>query len=111
VSYRTESDALTPAQTAALARYRARWTAIRRSTEPADRGAAEEGVRLAYRAAGLEPSARIVWCESPVALSDLAQRVSRSDGPNVGWVLIERLRRRIATQVRQRLARSIPPTR
>jgi hypothetical protein len=107
VSYRTESDALTPAQTAALARYRARWTAIRRSTEPADRGAAEEGVRLAYRAAGLEPSARIVWCESPVALSDLAQRVSRSDGPNVGWVLIERLRRRIATQVRQRLSRRL----
>src|SRR6478735_10697404 len=83
VSCRTEDNALTPEQRAALARYRARWSAIGRSTEPADRGAAEAGVRLAYRAAGLEPPAQIVWCDSPVALSQLAQRISRGDGPNV----------------------------
>jgi hypothetical protein len=105
VSCRTEDNALTPEQRAALARYRARWTAIGRSTEPADRGAAEAGVRLAYRAVGLEPPARIVWCDSPVALSRLAQRISRGDGPNVRWALIDRLRRRFAAQIRQRLPR------
>jgi len=107
VSSRTDDDALTPEQTAALARYRARWSAIGRCTEAADRDAAEQGVRLAYGAAGLEPPARIVWCESPAALSRLTQRISKSDGPNVRWALIDRLRRRFAAQIRQRLSRRV----
>ena len=72
---RIEDTALTAEQTKALVRYRTRWTAIRRSTEPADRGAAEEGVRLAYRAAGLSPPVRFLWCEGPVALSRRALSV------------------------------------
>ena len=72
VSLPTEYKALTPAQTAVLRDYRARWAAIRRSTEAADRSAAEEGVRLAYNAAGLKPPTRLVWCESPLALFQLA---------------------------------------
>ena len=43
----TEHWALSAEQTAALDRHCARWLAIRRSTGPADRYAAEEGVRLA----------------------------------------------------------------
>src|SRR6266702_8166741 len=95
-----EDKPLTPEQRAALGRYRARWAAIRRSTEPADRGAAEEGVRLAYRAAGLAPPARLVWCDSPIALAERAQRASRADGPNVKPALIGRLRRQVAAMVR-----------
>src|SRR5258708_40132859 len=63
----TDDQALTPEQTAALARYRARWSAIRRSTPPADRSAAGEGGRLAYRAAGLKPPARLAGGDSPIA--------------------------------------------
>ena len=99
----TKHGALTSEQTAALARYRARWAAIRRSTEAADRYAAEEGVRLAYHAAGLDPPARLVWCESPVALSALARRVSQADGPNVRSLIIDRLRRQVAACVRRRI--------
>src|SRR5581483_7048200 len=88
---RTEDTALTPEQSRALGRYRARWTAIRRSTELADRGAAEQGARLAYRAAGLSPPARFVWCDGPVAMSRRAARISRRDGANVRWALIDRL--------------------
>jgi hypothetical protein len=96
----TRYETLTPEQTAALARYRARWTAIRRSTASADRGAAEEGVRLAYRAAGFAPPARLVWCESPVALSMAALRPSREDGPNIRPQLIDRPRRQVAARLR-----------
>src|SRR5271165_4829973 len=74
--------ALTAEQAAALDRYRARWLAIRRSTAPADRGAAEEGMCLAYQVAGLKPPAR---------------------GANVRSALIDRVRRRVARLVRKRL--------
>ena len=99
----TRYETLTPEQTAALARYRARWTAIRRSTASADRGAAEQGVRLAYRAAGLEPPARFVWCESPIALSMAALRPSRADGPNIRPQIVDRPRRQVAALVRKRI--------
>ncbi len=94
----TDGQVLTREQTAALNSCRARWAAIRRSTEPADRAAAEEGVRLAYRAAGLTPPARIVWCGSPVELSLLAQP-SRADGAGVRSELLTRLRRKVAVRV------------
>jgi hypothetical protein len=102
-----EHAALTSEQTASLSRYRARWAAIRRSTAPADRGAAEEGVRLAYCAAGLTPPARFVWCESPLALSHLAREVSFADGSNVKFALIERPRRKVAAAIRRRLHRRV----
>ncbi|MBV9565609.1 MAG: hypothetical protein JOY90_34930 [Bradyrhizobium sp.] len=95
--------ALTAEQRAALGRYRARWLAIRRSTEPADRDAAEQGAGLAYQAAGLQPPARFVWCDSPVALSHLAARPSPADGANVRSALIDRIRRQAARQVRKRI--------
>jgi hypothetical protein len=96
-------ETLNADQTAALGRYQARWAAIRRSTEPADRGAAEEGVRLAYRAAGLDPPARLVWCDSPVALLQNARRPSRADGPHVGSRVVGRLCRQVSTRIRSRI--------
>jgi hypothetical protein len=107
VSSRTEDDVLTPEQTRALDRYRVRWLSIRRSTEPADRGAAEEGARRAYRMAGLAPPERLVWCDSPVVMSRLARRISRRDGVNVRWALIDRTRRQAAARIRSRLSRRL----
>ncbi|MFH8468559.1 DUF6745 domain-containing protein [Streptomyces sp. NPDC017991] len=41
------------------------WRATAAATGPGDRAAAEEGVRLAYRRAGLAGPERIVWTRSP----------------------------------------------
>ncbi|MEU5108369.1 DUF6745 domain-containing protein [Streptomyces sp. NPDC021354] len=43
-----------------------RWRAVAAATGPADRGAAEAGVRTAYAAAGLAAPERIVWVGSPL---------------------------------------------
>ncbi|WP_406402252.1 DUF6745 domain-containing protein [Streptomyces uncialis] len=53
-----------PAGDDVLARV-AHWRSVGVSTEPADRPAAESGVRLAYRRAGLAEPERIVWAGSP----------------------------------------------
>lgn len=42
------------------------WRAVAAATGPADRAAAEAGVRLAYRQAGLDAPARVVWVASPL---------------------------------------------
>ncbi|MQY10500.1 hypothetical protein SRB5_06080 [Streptomyces sp. RB5] len=44
-----------------------RWRAVAAATGPADRDAAEAGVRLAYRLAGLAEPERIEWAASPRA--------------------------------------------
>jgi hypothetical protein len=103
----TRLDALTAEQAAALGRYRARWTAIKRSTEPADRDAAEKGVRLAYSLSGIAPPARFVWCESPVALARLAGRASRADGVNLRSAVVDRPRHNVAAAVGRRLKRRV----
>ncbi|MEU1896113.1 DUF6745 domain-containing protein [Streptomyces pristinaespiralis] len=48
-------------------RYADKWRAIAAATGPADRAAAEEGVRLAYGAAGLPAPDRIIWADSPLS--------------------------------------------
>ncbi len=100
-------EALTASQTAALERYRARWLAIRRSTAPCDREAAEAGVQLAYEAAGLDAPNRYVWCDGPVALVDRARRASAVDGANVRSVLIDRVRRQTLARIRRRLRKHV----
>jgi hypothetical protein len=100
-------DALTSAQTALLGRHRARWVAIGRSTAPADRSAAEAGVRLAYRLAGLAPPARFLWCDSPLMLARLAGGASRADGINVKSTILDRPCRKVAAAVRGRLNRRV----
>ena len=58
---------LTAEQKATLEKARDEWLAVGLSTEPADRAAAEEGVRLAYQRAGLTPPRMVVWLDSPRA--------------------------------------------
>ena len=60
---------LTDKQKARFSEHIARWTAIGLSTEPADRNAAEGAIALMYRRGGLQPPAKIVWCDSPLSLS------------------------------------------
>ncbi|MFF2303642.1 DUF6745 domain-containing protein [Streptomyces sp. NPDC058128] len=43
------------------------WRAVAAATGPADRAAAEAGVRLAYRTAGLAEPERVLWADSPLA--------------------------------------------
>ncbi|MBV9317044.1 MAG: hypothetical protein JOZ34_06230 [Gammaproteobacteria bacterium] len=64
-------------------------------------------MRLAYRAAGLDPPARIVWCEGPIALSNLALRASGADGVNVKSVILQRPHRQAAAAVGKRLHRRV----
>ncbi|GGM60116.1 DUF6745 domain-containing protein [Dactylosporangium sucinum] len=56
----------------ALGAVSAKWLAAGLSTVPADRAAAEDGVRLAYRSAGLRPPKHIVWFASPLAAARAA---------------------------------------
>ncbi|MEV4430996.1 DUF6745 domain-containing protein [Streptomyces sp. NPDC049602] len=44
-----------------------KWRAVAAATGPADRAAAEAGVRLAYRTAGLAEPERVLWSDSPLA--------------------------------------------
>lgn len=63
---------LTPEQQAKAAEYVAEWTRIGLATEPADRPAAAEAIRLVYECGGLKPPQTIVWCESPAAMLRVA---------------------------------------
>ncbi|RAG86574.1 hypothetical protein DN069_05820 [Streptacidiphilus pinicola] len=57
------------------------WARIGRRVGPADRAAAEAGVRAAYRLAGLAEPRAVVWCESPlVAAAAALQLTSGTDG-------------------------------
>ncbi|WP_175409385.1 DUF6745 domain-containing protein [Streptomyces sp. TRM64462] len=58
----------------------ASWRAVATATEPADRAAAEAGVRLAYRRAGLAEPERIVWAGSPLEAVRLL-RAADGDAP------------------------------
>ncbi|WP_052721330.1 DUF6745 domain-containing protein [Actinoplanes rectilineatus] len=58
---------LTHEQEAMAAAVEDQWLATALETGPADRAAAEEGVRVSYRLAGLEPPTRIYWFGSPRA--------------------------------------------
>lgn len=58
---------LTPEQQQMLPAIRDAWLAHGLSTKPADRPAAEAGVRQAYAAAGLRPPRFMIWLDSPWA--------------------------------------------
>ncbi|WP_416957435.1 DUF6745 domain-containing protein [Streptomyces sp. Agncl-13] len=60
----------------------AEWRAWASATGPADRARAEEGVRRAYRLAGLAEPERVVWVDSPrAAVTLLREQADR--GPSV----------------------------
>ena len=63
----TKIEKLTDEQIARYPEFVERWTKIGLSTEPADRPAAERAIAIMYRAAGLEPPRKIVWCGSPLS--------------------------------------------
>ncbi|NYE44046.1 hypothetical protein HEB29_005057 [Streptomyces fulvorobeus] len=51
------------------------WRAVAAATGAADRPAAEEGVRLAYRGAGLDEPETIVWADSPRAAVEAVEKL------------------------------------
>ncbi|GAB2879261.1 DUF6745 domain-containing protein [Streptomyces mayteni] len=69
---------------------RTSWRAVATATGPGDRAAAEAGVRLAYRRAGLAEPARIVWVESPRAAIRLLSEAPEATGPSVRGALRDR---------------------
>jgi hypothetical protein len=60
----------------ALSDYLDRWGAAHLSAQPADRESGEEGVRMAYAAAGLAAPRRIVWCGGPLEIAKLLATAS-----------------------------------
>ncbi|MCK0517907.1 DUF4816 domain-containing protein [Williamsia sp. DF01-3] len=83
----TKLNTLAPEQAALLPQIRDQWIRDGLSTEPANRAAAEAGVRKAYEAAGLEPPRLVIWLDSPFA-GALGQGFLRSmlSAPNSGQV-------------------------
>lgn len=66
-----------------LDEWRRRWERTGLSTEPADRPAAERGIKEAYGRSGLSPPRRIVWCGSPLGLG-LARALAVCAGEPIG---------------------------
>ena len=106
-SLRTDLRSLTPEQTVTLRQYAERWVAIRRSTQPSSRRAAETGVRVAYIAAGLEPPRRIAWCNGPIELADSTMQVARTDGADIGSVLIRDTQIRLTSAIKRRVHKGV----
>ncbi|MFJ2814633.1 DUF6745 domain-containing protein [Streptomyces sp. NPDC087294] len=80
VAERSVADQLTFA--AGPSEATARWRGYAATTSPADRVAAENGVRSAYRRAGLTEPERVVWADSPREAVTLIQGMADT-GPSV----------------------------
>ena len=82
-----------------LKEYLDRWAAAHLSCEPADRAAAEEGVRDAYVSAGLAPPQRIIWCGGPLEIAKHLAAASSDDviGANVKAQIFDQVRTRVGT--------------
>lgn len=71
------------------------------TADRADRGAAEDGVRRAYRAAGFaEP--RVVWCESPLQIARAWKTRPASSGANLRRALVDEPCARALSAARRR---------
>jgi hypothetical protein len=81
-----------------LARHLADRVTEIQSCAPADRPTAEEGIHLAYRAAGLPQPQRIVWCGGPIEIARKLAAVTVQDaiGANVKAEIHDQVRDRIA---------------
>uniref|UniRef100_A0AAU1ZRS2 DUF6745 domain-containing protein n=1 Tax=Streptomyces sp. NBC_00093 TaxID=2975649 RepID=A0AAU1ZRS2_9ACTN len=60
------------------------WRTAAAATGPGDRAAAEEGVRLAFRRAGLAEPERIVWARSPLEAVRMLMTATQPDGSPLG---------------------------
>jgi hypothetical protein len=76
-----------------------RWASLRLSCQPADRRTAEQGIRLAYAAAGLAPPKQIIWCGGPMEIAEelAALRGTTPIGPSVKQEIFDCVRRRAGT--------------
>ncbi|MGW3243522.1 DUF6745 domain-containing protein [Streptomyces sp. NPDC001070] len=83
------------------------WREIVAATGPADRAAAEEGVRLAYRLAGLPEPERIVWAGSPREAAALAVRLTAEGA--AGRSVRDAVRTRPWAAARERVADRLGP--
>ncbi|MFF4983883.1 DUF6745 domain-containing protein [Streptomyces sp. NPDC001046] len=80
------------------------WRAVAAATGAADRAAAEAGVRLAYRAAGLAEPRRVLWAGSPLAA---VRRLREAEG--YGRSVFEEIRTRPWAAERDRAAAESGP--
>ncbi|MEU8592053.1 DUF6745 domain-containing protein [Streptomyces sp. NPDC048664] len=85
-----------------------KWREVAAATGPADRTAAEEGVRLAYRLAGLPEPERIEWVGSPREGTRRAALLTARGA--TGRSVREEVRTRPWAAVRQRLLDRLGPT-
>lgn len=98
---------LTAEQEAMLAEVRDEWLTVGLSTEPADRAAAEDGVRAAYRRAGLTPPRVMVWLDSPLAgcigAAVLGDQVWDQVGAKARDLVWAQVRDQVGAQVREQV--------
>ncbi|MGC4909139.1 DUF6745 domain-containing protein [Streptomyces cyaneofuscatus] len=80
------------------------WRDVAAATGAADRAAAEEGVRRAYRTAGLAEPARIVWAESPRAAVEAVEKLA-----DAGRSVREEVRTRPWAEERRRMYDELGP--
>ncbi|MFE5614035.1 DUF6745 domain-containing protein [Streptomyces sp. NPDC056470] len=81
-----------------------RWRAVAAATGAADRPAAEAGVRLAYRTAGLAAPERIVWADSPREAVALLREL-----PDAGRSVRDEVRTRPWAEERRRFHDELGP--
>lgn len=91
-------DGLTPEQGALLATVRDDWTEVGFGAGATDRAAAQAGVRLSYRSAGLAPPARVVWLASPLRGAVAAALIADPDPRRGGGPLARTIRDELAAQ-------------
>jgi hypothetical protein len=80
----------------ALRNYLNRWAGVRFSREPADRKAAEKGVRRDYSAAGLAQPQRIIWRRGPLEIAK-DHAMARAVGASVKLAILDCVQNRIGT--------------
>ncbi|HWU09918.1 MAG TPA: hypothetical protein VN520_26690 [Streptomyces sp.] len=80
------------------------WRGVAAATGRADRDAAEDGVRLAYRSAGLDEPERIIWADSPRAAVEAVEKLS-----GAGRSVREEVRTRPWAEERRRMYDELGP--
>jgi hypothetical protein len=91
-------DGLTAEQGALLSTVQDGWVGVGFGAGETDRAAAEAGVRLAYRCAGLAPPARVVWLPSPLRGAVAAALIADPDLLEGGGPLTRAVRDELAAQ-------------
>lgn len=90
-----------------IADYGARWAAVRASTEPCDRAAAECGVAQAYSSAGLPPPSQIVWGDGPIDIARSWARSRNTAGDSVRSAVVDLICRKAEAAVDRAVGLSV----